>query len=95
MLMETDEQIGFHAFALSKSNVLKLYFANFIWFFNVLLLSTITIPILLNHVTSLYLEYVCTNEIDEQIGFHAVVLSKSNVLELYFANFDCFFNVLR
>ena len=36
-------------------------FANFDWFFNVLRLSTITIPIILNHVTSLYLEYVCTN----------------------------------
>ena len=36
MLMETVEQIGFHASALSKSNVLEFYFANFDWFFNVL-----------------------------------------------------------
>ena len=34
--MQTDEEIGFHAFALSKLNVLDLYFANFDWFFNVL-----------------------------------------------------------
>ena len=60
-LMYIDEQIGFHAFALSKSNVLELYFANFDWVFNVLRQSTITIPELRNHVTSLYLEHVCTN----------------------------------
>ena len=59
--MWTDEQIGFHAFPLSKSNILKLYFANFFFFFNVLQQSTITFPELWNHVTSLYLEYVCTN----------------------------------
>ena len=61
VLMWTDEQISFHAFPLSKSNILKLYFANFVWFFNVLQQSTITILELWNNVTSLYLEYVCTN----------------------------------
>ena len=61
VLMWTDEQIGFHAFPLSKSNILKLYFANFVWFFNVLQQSTITIPELWNHVTSLYLKCVCAN----------------------------------
>ena len=95
VLMWTDEQISFHAFPLSKSNILERYFAILIVFIKVYgnqrTLFRNSVIMWLNCIWNVFV-LMWT---DEQIGFQAFAPSKSNVLELYFANFDWFFNVLR
>ena len=95
VLMWTDEQISFHAFPLSKSNILERYFViliGFIKFYgNQRSLFRNSVIMWLNCIWNVFV-LMWT---DEQIGFHAFPLSKSNILKLYFANFVWFFNVLR